>query len=89
MTSDDRDRPGLPVVPSLRVRQPPASTATPAAQGPAPADLAGREAPPVPPPSAEGLSAAEVSALVGEDAAVTETNRALDEAEGLDPDPSG
>ena len=73
MTPDDR--PGLPVVPSLRVRQ-----------GPAPADLAGRAAPPVPPPAAGGLGAAEVGTLLGQGAAATGANRALAEAEGRDPD---
>jgi len=89
MTPDDRDPPGLPVVPSLRVRQPPASDAgTPAEQGPAPADLADREAPPVPPPATEGLSAAEVITLAGGDATMTEANRSLAASEGLDPDSS-
>jgi hypothetical protein len=87
MTPDDRDRDGLPVVPNLSVREDRATPdPTPAAQGPAPADLAGREAPNVPPPADAGLSAAEVTTLAGGDASMTEANRALSAAEGLNPD---
>lgn len=87
MTRDDRDRAVLPVVPSLVVREDRAAPdPTPAAQGPAPADLEEREAPNVPPPADAGLSAAEVATLAGGDATMTEANRALAAAEGLDPD---
>lgn len=85
MTPGDRD--GLPVVPNLAVRGPQAEAdQAPAAQGPAPADLADREVPNVPTPAGEGLSAAEVATLAGGDASMAEANRALSAAEGLAPD---
>lgn len=43
-------------------------------------------APPVPLPSQDGLSAQEVTALIGGgDASAVEANMALEQAEGLDP----
>lgn len=84
MTPDDHDP--LTVVPTLSVRSgQPQGEHVPAAQGPAPADLAGREAPPVPSPSGDGLSAREVAALIGADRGEEETNLALEAAEGLSP----
>lgn len=86
MTQDDRD--ALPVVPSLAVR--PAQTGqTPAEQGPAPADFATREAPPVPAPSGERLGAGEVAALLGDGSQAVEANQALEGAEGLNPGTEG
>ncbi|KEF34981.1 hypothetical protein RDMS_04060 [Deinococcus sp. RL] len=84
---DDRDV--LPVNPTLRVREDaPHASHTPAEQGPAPADLEDREAPEVPPPTRERLSAQEVAALLGPDdgADRAATERRLEAAEGLDPD---
>ena len=92
MTDDRRD--ALPVVPSLSVREDaPESQEGRAEQGPAPTDLAERAAPPVPTPSGEGLSAAEVARLTGtgEDAGGEEmgaADRDLNRAEGVDPDSS-
>lgn len=83
MTQDDRDT--LPIVPSLAVRPGQTDAAPSAEQGPAPADLATREAPHIPTPSGEGLSADAVSALLGESGQEVETNFALEQAEGLTP----
>ncbi len=83
MTQDDRDT--LPVVPGLAVRPGQTDVAPSAEQGPAPADLATREAPHVPTPSGEGLSADQVSALLGEGTREVEMNHALEAAEGLTP----
>ncbi|MPY65426.1 hypothetical protein F8S09_01795 [Deinococcus sp. SDU3-2] len=85
MNHDDRDV--LPVNPTLRVRTPLSpSDDRPAAQGPAPADLADREAPPVPTPAREHLSAEEVEALVGPDTGAGDTDRPLQLAGNLNPD---
>ncbi|KQR04730.1 hypothetical protein [Deinococcus sp. Leaf326] len=86
MTDNRRD--ALPVVPNLSVREDaPEMQEVRAEQGPAPADLAGRAAPPVPAPSGDGLSAAEVARLTGSGNTAT-TDRALNRAEGVDPDAS-
>lgn len=84
MTDDRRD--ALPVVPSLSVRQGDTPDRGPAAQGPAPADLAERPAPPVPTPSGEGLNAAEVARLTGGGDEASGADRDLNRAEGVDPD---
>ncbi len=54
--------------------------------GDAPADLAARQAPGVPTPSRDGLSADEVARLAGTDEASTDADNGLDQAEGLTPD---
>lgn len=56
-----------------------------AEQGDAPADLAERAAPDVPIPSQDGLSAAEVARLAGDDESATDASNALDRAEGIVP----
>ncbi|MDB5045059.1 MAG: hypothetical protein JWQ08_1109 [Deinococcus sp.] len=83
MTRND-DRDALPVNPVLSVRgaDGAASEHTPAEQGDAPADFANRPIPPT--PSTEGLSAGEVSTMLGGDASMTEANEALGTAEGLE-----
>ena len=59
----------------------------PAEQGPPPADYAVRPVPPVPAPAAGGLSAGEVANLVGPGSEeAVQTGRALEAAEGLNPD---
>ncbi|PIG99245.1 hypothetical protein [Deinococcus sp. UR1] len=81
MTRDDA--PSLN--PTLAPHTTPAPEHRPAEQGRAPADLP--PAPAVPAPSGDALSAREVEALMGgADASMTEANRALDTAEGIDPD---
>ena len=78
MTPDDHE--ALPVNPALSVRREPAAEHQPAAQGPMPEVLP--EAPPVPLPSQDGLSAQEVTALIGGgDASAVEANQ----AQGIDP----
>ena len=85
----DYRRDPLPVVPSLSVREDaPESQDGRAEQGPAPADLAERAAPPVPTPSGEGLSAAEVARLTGTGEDTAAADRDLNRAEGVDPDSS-
>ncbi|WP_424949818.1 hypothetical protein [Deinococcus sp.] len=59
---------------------------TVAEQGDAPADLAERQAPHVPAPSREGLSAEEVARLAGGDTSSTEASNDLNRAEGVTPD---
>lgn len=86
MTDDRRD--ALPVVPNLSVREDAPETEVRAEQGPAPTDLAGRAAPPVPTPSGEGLSAAEVARLTGDGEEAAAADRDLNRAEGVDPDSS-
>ncbi|WP_019586478.1 hypothetical protein [Deinococcus apachensis] len=83
MTQDDRDP--LPVIPGLAVR-PQETEQTSTEQGPAPADFATREAPPIPAPSGKHLGAEEVTALLGDGSEEVEANRALEGAEGLSPD---
>lgn len=85
MTQND-DRDALPVNPALSVRgaDRAAPEHQPAEQGDAPADFAHRPIPPMPTPSTEGLSAGEVSTMLGGDASMTEANEALGTAEGLD-----
>ncbi|MBZ9752653.1 hypothetical protein K7W42_17560 [Deinococcus sp. HMF7604] len=80
--SDDRD--ALPVNPTLAPHTSPAAPVQGADQGPMPDELP--PAPGVPSPSGEGLSSAEVAALVsGGDPSMAEANLALETAEGLDP----
>jgi hypothetical protein len=55
-------------------------------QGNPPADLAERSAPHVPAPSRDGLSAAEVAHMTGQDESTVNANNALDRAEGVIPD---
>ncbi|GGK97575.1 hypothetical protein [Deinococcus radiotolerans] len=75
----------LPVNPTLAPHTPPGTTDAHAEQGPMPDDLPA--APPVPAPSTDGLSAQEVTALIGGgDASRAETNESLANAEGLDTD---
>ena len=74
----------LSLISNLSVGAP--QTGTVAEQGDAPADLAERQAPPVPVPSLDGLSAAEVARLTGQDESATDANNALDRAEGVTPD---
>ncbi|GGR94374.1 hypothetical protein [Deinococcus sedimenti] len=82
MTPDDT----LPVNPTLAPHTPPSTPDTPAEQGPMPDHLP--DAPPVPVPSTDGLSAQEVTTLIGGgDASRAEANEALASAEGLG-DPS-
>lgn len=85
--TDQRDK-IIPVDPTLSARQPdPQEESVKADQGPPPADYAGRPESGAPVPSGEPLSSAQVSGLLGQDAAsVTDTNRALQQAEGIDPD---
>ena len=83
MTRND-DRDALPVNPVLSVRTEQGAEHTPAEQGDAPADFAQRPIPPMPTPSTEGLSAGEVSTMLGGDASMTEANEALGTAEGID-----
>ena len=90
MPTDPKDRPALPVNPLLSVRTgDTAPDATSAAQGPAPADFAEREAPPTPLPSGQGLSAGQVEAMLsshGEvDEGVVQTNEDLAAVQGRDP----
>ena len=88
--TDPRDK-TLPVDPNLAPHQPDMTTeATVAEQGPPPADYAERPESGAPTPGGERLSGAQVADLIGPDnadaARVTDTNRALQEAEGIDPD---
>ncbi|WP_221089496.1 hypothetical protein [Deinococcus aquaedulcis] len=86
MTPDDPTTPrdALPVNPTLAPHTAPAADHRPAEQGPAPDHLP--PAPAVPQPSGDGLSSAEVTALVGgADPSMMEANLALESAEGLDP----
>ncbi|WP_102127626.1 hypothetical protein [Deinococcus planocerae] len=86
MTQDD-DQNTLPVNPTLAVRLSVSDTDSPAEQGDAPVDFAARPASGVPLPSGEGLSANQVTALLGDvEETRTDTNVALDRAEGLNPD---
>lgn len=81
MTPDDDH---VPVNPTLSPRRAPALEHQPAEQGRMPDVLP--EAPPVPLPSQDGLSAQEVTALIGGgDASALEANQALEQAQGLDP----
>ena len=83
MTHDD-DRDVLPVNPTLLPHQTPVPEHRPAEQGPMPDDLP--DAPPVPLPAQDGLSAREVTALIGGgDASAVEANQALEQAQGIDP----
>ncbi|MEF2279763.1 hypothetical protein V3W47_15825 [Deinococcus sp. YIM 134068] len=84
MTQDDHD--ALPVNPTLAVRTDAPPEDQPAEQGDAPADLAERPASGAPTPSGEGLNAAQVSALLGGSEEQAETTRALESAEGQNPD---
>lgn len=89
MTSDDRadqNRDILPVVPNLAVRTGPQPDDQPAEQGDAPAGAAERPTSGAPLPSGERLGGAEVTALVGGGEGATQTTRALEAAEGLNPD---
>ncbi|PNY80267.1 hypothetical protein [Deinococcus koreensis] len=87
MTPNDHtpeDHAPLPVNPALSVREEPTAVHQPAEQGPMPEVLP--DAPPVPTPALDGLSAQEVTALIGGgDASAAEANMALEQAEGLDP----
>ena len=74
----------LSLISNLSVGVPEAVTV--AEQGDAPSDLENRETPHVPTPSREGLSAAEVARLTGQDENTTDANNALDRAEGVIPD---
>lgn len=81
MTPDDDH---VPVNPILSPHLAPAPDHQPAEQGPVPDALPA--APPVPAPSLDGLSAQEVTTLIGGgDASAAEANMALEQAEGLDP----
>lgn len=81
MTPDDAH---IPVNPALTTALGDRPEHRPAEQGPMPDTLP--PAPPVPRPSGEGLGEREVNALLGGgDAGATETNIALEQAEGLDP----
>jgi hypothetical protein len=83
----DDDQNTLPVNPTLAVRPATSGADAPAEQGDAPADFDTRPASGVPVPSGEGLSADQVTALLGGAAETrTETNAALDRAEGLSGD---
>lgn len=88
MTKDDPvgERNALPLNPTLTPHLNPAVPDARAGEGPAPADLASREAPHVPAPSEEHLSAEQVGALLGGDQEAVDANRALAAAEGVDPD---
>ena len=74
----------LSLISTLSVGVP--ETTTVAEQGDAPSDLENRETPHVPTPSREGLSAAEVARMTGQEESTTDTNNALDRAEGVIPD---
>lgn len=83
MTHDD-DRDVLPVNPTLLPHRTPAPEHRSAEQGPMPDRLPA--APEVLPPSQDGLSAQEVTALIGGgDASMVEANEALEQAEDIDP----
>ncbi|WP_295814446.1 hypothetical protein [uncultured Deinococcus sp.] len=83
MPTDNRDP--LPVNPTLMPHTEPVRDDQPAEQGHLPDVLP--DAPGVPVPTTDGLSAQEVTDLVGGgDASMVEANRALEQAEGLDPD---
>ncbi|THF71190.1 hypothetical protein E7T06_03700 [Deinococcus sp. Arct2-2] len=84
MTQNDDRNDALPVNPVLSVRGPDQTEHISAEQGDAPADVAQRPIPPMLTPSTEGLSAGEVSTMLGGDASMTEANEALGTAEGLD-----
>ncbi|RJF72439.1 hypothetical protein D3875_13650 [Deinococcus cavernae] len=88
--TDDRDK-IIPVDPSLSARQPETrDEPVQAEQGPPPADYAERPASGAPLPNGERLSGSQVTDLLGTEEAdtVNGTNRALQEAGGLDPDAS-
>ncbi|GGM12560.1 hypothetical protein [Deinococcus aerophilus] len=89
MTKDDPtgERDALPINPTLTPHLKPAAGHPPAAQGPAPEHPEGRTLPGVPAPAGDGMSAGEVTGLLGGDASMTEANIALERAEGLDPGP--
>ena len=88
--TDDRKK-TIPVDPTLSTRQPDRQAErVHAEQGPAPADYAERPESGAPQPSGEGLTSDQVTALLGSEnadaASVTGTNRALQQAEDIDPD---
>ena len=74
----------LSLISNLSVGVPGASTV--AEQGDAPSDLAERQTPHVPVPSRDGLSAAEVARMAGQDESATDANNTLDRAEGVTAD---
>lgn len=83
MPTDDRD--ALPVNLTLLPHTDPVPDDQPAEQGEMPDVLP--DAPGVPVPTTDGLSSQEVTDLVGGgDASIVEANRALEQAEGINPD---
>lgn len=84
------EKKALSVNPTLAPRTEVTPEDSVAEQGPPPADYAARPESGAPPPSGESLTSTQVADLLGSentDATTgNDTNRALQEAEGIDPD---